>query len=229
MALNVTDLFLGAFTVVGVAVLVTLGVLNGRRKHARENSLKKLATRRGWSYVPVRDELAAHLPGAVFGKGQRRQCRNLIRTELGGLPATALDYSYVTVRPRTTEDGQHVPVITTWQLKVLLVELRTPQPRTSAAPAGLLPRLGISLAGEPVTTGEPEFDAAYRSCSQDPEAAAALLAPLTSTLRRREDQGLEADDTVLVLYRPGQLDPEDLEPWLAELAPALSGLASRAG
>lgn len=229
MALNITDLFLGFFTLVGIGVLVTLGVLNGRRKHARENSLKKLATRRGWSYVPVRDELAAHLPGAVFGKGQRRQCRNLIRAELGGLPVTALDYSYVTVTPRTTQEGQHVPVTTTWQLKVLLVELPSAQPRTSAAPAALLPRIGIALEGEPVTVGDAGFDAGYRSRSQDPDGARALLAPLTTVLQQRGDQGLEADDTVLVLYRPGQLDPEDLEPWLDEVAPALSGLASRAG
>jgi hypothetical protein len=229
VALNLTDLFLGAFTLVGVAVLVTLGVLNGRRKHARENSLKKLATRRGWAYAPARDELAAHLPGPVFAKGQRRQCRNLIRTELGGLTATALDYSYLTITPHTTEDGQHVPVTTTFRLKVLVVELPQPQPRTSAAPAGLLPKLGIGLTGEPVAVGEPELDAGYQVRSADPEAARALLAPLAGTLLQRADQGLEADDTVLVLYRPGQQDPEDLEPWLDELAPTLAGLATRAG
>jgi hypothetical protein len=165
----------------------------------------------------------------VFAKGQRRQCRNLIRTELGGLPATALDYSYVTITPHTTEDGQHIPVTTSFRLKVLVVELPHPQPSTSAAPAGLLPKLGIALAGEPVTVGEPGLDSGYQVRSADAEAARALLAPLAGTLLQRADQGLEADDTVLVLYRPGQQDPEDLEPWLDELAPTLAGLASRTG
>jgi hypothetical protein len=229
VAFNLADVFLGVFTLVGVAVLVTLGVLTGRRKWARENSLKKMATRRGWSYAPARDDLAAHLPGAVFDRGQARRCRNLIRTELGGLPATALDYSWGTVTAKTLEDGRHVPVSTTFRLKVLLVELPVSQPRTSAAPAGLLPRLGVSLSGDEVTVGEPAFDAGYQVRTQDPDAARALLAPLTGTLLRREDQGLEADDTLLLLYRPGQLDPADLESWLDELSPALAGLASRAG
>lgn len=229
MALNPTDLFLAVFTVVGVGVLVSLGVIGSRRKRARENALRKLAGRRGWAYVPVRDELAAHLPGAVFRKGQRRECRNLIRAEVGGLPATALDFSWATVAPQPTSDGGYAPVTTTFRLKVLLVELPEPRPRTSAAPSALLPKLGITPAGDPVDLGDPAFDAAYDIRTDDPDAARELLGPLAGTLLRREDQGLEVDDTVLVLYRPGQLDHTDLEPWLAELAPALAGLGTRAG
>jgi hypothetical protein len=225
-AINAQDLLLGVGALVGALLVVGLGVLSSRRNSARESGLKAWATRRGWQYLPQRDELAGLLPGVAFGKGSRRRCRNLVRGTLGGLPLTAFDYSYAVASSKPGPDDTPASSSTTFRLRVLLVELPERWPRLSASPHGLLSRLAVTLGGQDVVTGQEPFDQQYRVKAEDQAAARRLLEPLGPALLADQDQALELDENLLVLYRPGLQQPEDLQTWLAGLDGPVARLAS---
>lgn len=225
MAIGSSDLVLGVAALAAVAMVIVVGVVGSRRGSEQVGGLQKLAKRRGWTYAAQRDELARLLPGAVFRRGERRQCRHLLRGSLGGVPATAFDYSWAV--PSGTRAADGTPGVTTFRLKVLLLELPDGHARVSATPHELLEKLRITPDGEHLPIGHPELDAGYRVESADPETARAVLTPLAGPLLAREDQALELDEHVLLLYRPGIHDAADLDGWLTEVEPAVSALLAR--
>lgn len=221
------ELVLAATAVAAIVLVVGLGVYSSRRRTELATSLRAWAAGRGWQYIPVRDELAGHLPGEVFDRGDLRRCRNLVRGALGGLPLTAFDYSYAVPAGAAADGSGGDPAtegLTTYRLKVLLIELPTSWPRISASPQDLISKLAVTLEGPRVAIGHPVLDQRLRVTADDEQAATRLIAPLADALLARPDQALEVQQNALLLYRPGLHEPADLESWLGELGASVAAV-----
>lgn len=206
-----------ALAVVGFAVVIGFGLIAARRDKERVSALQEWARRREWRFQADDGALVALVPRRLE-TGSSRRARNVLRGRLGGLPVTAFDYSYVTSETRPTgTDGAPTTSSTTHRYQVLLVQAQREWPFVAAETSGLFSSLAVALGGQDVEIGDPAFDSRFRVKADDEQTARQVLGPLAPALLARQDQALELDGTFLRLVRRGELEPTDLQAWLAEL------------
>lgn len=206
-----------AFPAIGgpglLALAVAFGVWWRWRDQQRGGRLREFAAAHGWTFKDRDDSVLGRWSSQPLTVGRNRRADNVLTGWASGRNVLACDY-HATI----DELGRPAP-------------LRYAVVATTLGHAAL-PALAVSPAPRPDARVTPEqFDQAFTVSCADPRFAAAVLTPTVTRflLDEGRDVSWQVDGTDLVTWRPGRLDPQQLDGqalFLVRLADFVSAAAS---
>lgn len=221
--------------VVMVLVLTIFGVVitmmvrlrkRAARTRADQDALVPLAQQRGWRYQPSDTGSADRFQGEPFPQRKHNlTVAHLVTGEFRGRSFCCFEYAR-----RAVGAGGNDSVADTYEyFRVFAVATSTAVPTLQIKRAGLGARALDRLGAGGLTTGDADFDDAFRVTGDDPSFAHAVL---TDQLRRwlRDDPRaqqwpLRFERDELVTWQPGRLTASTVPPALDFLCDALDRAA----
>jgi hypothetical protein len=178
-------------------VVVLVGVFSVRRRRRERRRLEQWALASGWTltWEPA-VEWGRMMPG-----GDPRGVTHAFSARVHGRPVTVAEYSTTDAQAQTTF------------FVIVAIMLAGPLPPIEVSPRGVLSRGWRKIAGPgEASTGDAEFDAAFRVRSEAPaEALRWLPRPvLAAQLRRELPEFWSVRGAELFTHHPGRLRPEEV-------------------
>jgi hypothetical protein len=211
--------------VLGVAAIAAILWLVWRAEQKRTAALRAFVTAHGLTYTE-RDDRQCAREGSPFGIGDTRRATHVVngRDTLSGSPVTrdfvAFDYSYVT----TSSNGKST-TRTTHHYAVLVVRLPTWLPTVQVTEENVFHRIGGLLGFEDITLESEDFNRRFRVTADDRKLAYDVLPARTmEALMGRKDVALRIQNSELIAWDGGRIDPEGLAGRLATSAALLDGI-----
>ena len=194
---------------VGIALVVVLAVVLGRRAAARRRAgLEAVASQAGWSFrgeTVTPDTLGLGV-FPLLGEGRARQASNVLRIPREGSAVTVFDYQY------TVGAGRHQTTVV--QTVAHMAPAGLSLPPFVLSPERFVHKVGGLLGYHDIDfDSSPEFSKRYLLRSKEAETTVRDL--FTPSVRlffeQREPLTVEGFEGGLVVYRQGRrVAPEDL-------------------
>lgn len=158
--------------VIVIAIIIALIVLwriLARRRRAK--AAQDWALQRGWQYWPEDPALTHELIGPAFSSGYSRRALNVVHGQRGPVVGFSADYQYKT--DSTNSDGQVSTRIE--HICVTGLQLAPPRLPMMVIPRSAFSKLANKMGWSGATTGDPQFDGAFRIEMTDEYGARTML------------------------------------------------------
>jgi hypothetical protein len=165
-----------------VALLVVSSVAAARRERERREKLAQWAALRGWAFT-LKPSVA--WTNRVAGRN-RHGVTLALSGVVDGLPVSVAEYHYTETHSTTSVNAEGRSTSssssTTRHYVVATVRLPHPLPTVTVAPRGALSRMARSVLGPGETsTGQADFDRAFRIKTDQPDLVRAWCTPALQT------------------------------------------------
>lgn len=193
-------------------LLVLVLVLSARARRHRREGMAGFAQQREWRFYPDGAGFDRRFSGDPFGRGSRRTASNAVKGVYEGRTFVAFDYRYITSIGK--DDTTH-----RWSVVSMhLGHLGHPVPVLEVAPQGTVGRFFTGLFGGDHLIGDPVFDDLFRIRTASPELAHDVLHPdMRTMLASQQDRAWRLEGDSLLMFRPGQHSPAEIDAVLASM------------
>lgn len=204
------DLLLNILFIIGVsAVIIVALIATYYIDMKRRAALQAACASRGWQYQSQDLSLVGRWSGQPFGRGERRQARNILRGTHQGRPHLAFDYSYQT----KSTDSNGRTKRTTHRYAVLALDVGVALPALAVSSDNALKRALNTFTNADINFESDDFNRAFTVTADDPKFAYDILHPQTMDLllNQGRDTSWRFEGKHLLAVRSGNLDLADVD------------------